>query len=157
MTRLYDDYEYHAWASMRVLEHLETLPAGTLTQEVQLGFASLAEVLGHLAAAEEIWLARLKGELAPSLTPRPFQTVEQARLAFEGVFKTMRQFLDNNPDSESVITYRNLAGKEFQSKISDIVRQVLYHGAYHRGNISTILRSLGHPGIGTDYILFLRR
>ncbi|PLT44526.1 DinB protein [Paenibacillus pasadenensis] len=157
MNRLHDDYEYHAWASMRVLKHLETLPAGTLTQEVQLGFSSLAEVLGHLAAAEEIWLARLKGEPAPSLTPRPFQTVEQARLAFDGVFMAMRQFLDNNPDSEEVISYRNSAGKEFQSTIAEILQHVLYHGAYHRGNISTILRSLGHPGIGTDYILFLRR
>ncbi|QJC50903.1 damage-inducible protein DinB [Paenibacillus albicereus] len=154
MTRLYDDYAYHVWASMRVLEHLEKLPAGTLTQEVQLGFSSLAEVLGHLAAAEEIWLARLKGEPSPSLTPRPFQTVEQARLTFDGIFMAMRQYLDMNPDSETVLTYRNLAGKEFQCTIADIVQHVLYHGAYHRGNISTILRSLGHRGVGTDYFLF---
>ncbi|MGN7456028.1 DinB family protein [Paenibacillus pasadenensis] len=157
MNRLHDDYEYHAWASMQVLKHLETLPAGTLTQEVQLGFSSLAEVLGHLAAAEEIWLARLKGEPAPSLTSRPFQTVEQARLAFEGLHENTRHFLVGSPNAEEVVSYRNSAGKEFQSTIAEILQHVLYHGAYHRGNITTILRSLGHPGVGTDYILFLRR
>ncbi|MFC0332820.1 DinB family protein [Paenibacillus sepulcri] len=26
------------------------------------------------------------------------------------------------------------------------------HGTYHRGNITAILRQLGHPGTPTDYV-----
>ncbi|MEH7531611.1 DinB family protein, partial [Priestia megaterium] len=29
------------------------------------------------------------------------------------------------------------------------------HGTYHRGNITAMLRQLGHPGVMTDYVLYL--
>jgi uncharacterized damage-inducible protein DinB len=41
-----------------------------------------------------------------------------------------------------------------QTRLSEIVLQVTNHGTYHRGNISTMLRQLGHASAMNDYALF---
>lgn len=55
-------YDYNIWANERVIQHLRTLPEELFLKEVNLGFKSIAEVLGHLASADEVWFARIKEE-----------------------------------------------------------------------------------------------
>jgi uncharacterized damage-inducible protein DinB len=40
-------------------------------------------------------------------------------------------------------------------RYGDIVQNVVNHGTYHRGNITAMLRQLGHTGIQQDYSLYL--
>ena len=54
------------------------------------------------------------------------------------------------------ITYRNSAGKEFRSTLEDILLHVALHGAYHRGQVSLVIRGGGGEPIATDYIGFIR-
>ncbi|VTR60904.1 DinB family [Actinobacillus pleuropneumoniae] len=72
-------YDYHVWANERLWNHLQSLPEGVFLQEVNLGFTSIVEVFGHLAAAEEVWFARIKEESPPSLAARPFADLAAAR------------------------------------------------------------------------------
>ncbi|MEK3724277.1 DinB family protein [Paenibacillus sp. FSL H8-0034] len=37
----------------------------------------------------------------------------------------------------------------------ELVQHVVNHGTYHRGNITAMLRQLGHKGVPTDYIFYL--
>lgn len=149
-------YDYHMWANERVLNHLQSLPEGVFVQEVNLGFKSIVEVLGHLAAAEEVWFARIKEEHPPSLAARSFANLEAARQYFSQLQTGHREYLTSAHDMGKVVTYHNTAGEAFQNSISEILQQVVNHGTYHRGNITTMLRHLGHKGIITDYIAFLR-
>lgn len=149
-------YDYNIWANERVLQHLRTLPEELFLTEVNLGFKSMAEVLGHLASADEVWFARIKEEEPPSLAAKSFSSIEQASNHITGLQSRIRQHLTSISDFEKRVIYRNTMGQEFQNSISEIIQHVVNHGTYHRGNITTILRYLGHSGIMTDYIAFLR-
>lgn len=149
-------YDYHIWANERLWDHLQSLPEGVFLQEVNLGFTSIAEVFGHLAAAEEVWFARIKEERPPSLAARPFANMAAARQYLSRLQTGHHEYLASVGDMGKVVTYHNTAGEAFQNSISEILQQVVNHGTYHRGNITTMLRHLGHKGIITDYIAFLR-
>lgn len=149
-------YDYHIWANERLWNHLQSLPEGVFLQEVNLGFKSIAEVFGHLAAAEEVWFARIKEKSPPSLAARPFANLEAARQYLSKLQTKHHEYLASVADMGKVVTYHNTAGEGFQNSISEILQQVVNHGTYHRGNITTMLRHLGHKGLITDYIAFLR-
>ena len=55
------------------------------------------------------------------------------------------------------VAYRNSAGRDFRSRVSDIVTHVAMHGSYHRGQIARRLRSAGLEPPYTDFIQYTRR
>ncbi|WP_276355349.1 DinB family protein [Cohnella caldifontis] len=150
-------YDYNIWANGRILGHLKTLPEDVFHREVNLGFKSVADVIGHIAAADEVWLTRLEGSSPSSLASKPFANVEEAERSMHRIQSRIRQILSSVDDMEQPVIYRNTKGDEFRNSISEIARHVVNHGTYHRGNVSTILRALGHTGVQTDYIAYLRK
>lgn len=150
-------YEYNVWANERIMNHLKSLPDGIFAKEVDLGFKSIAEVITHLIAADEVWFARIKGESPPPLTRTPFTNIEEASSYQNKLQTQILEFLLSTDDIEKIVNYSNTRGEKFQNTILEIIQHVVNHGTYHRGNISTILNSLGYKGILTDYIVYLRR
>jgi len=150
-------YDYHIWANERVIRHLQTLPEEVFTKEVKLGFQSIAHVLGHLVSADAIWFARIKEESGAPQPAKPFENIEEAIRCMNELQSNNREYLLSISDFERNVTYRNAMGHEFRNTVSEILQQVVNHGTYHRGNITTILRSLGFAGIQTDYIAYLRK
>jgi uncharacterized damage-inducible protein DinB len=148
-------YDYHVWANEKLLRHLEELPEDVFLKPTDLGFSSISEVFGHLVSAEEVWLARLNGETPPPLSPKPFQTSEEARLYMREQQERFREYIRNIKDWETKVDYSNTKGQARSNTIIEIVLQVVNHGTYHRGNVTTILRSYGYPGTVTDYIAFV--
>lgn len=149
-------YDYHIWASGKLLAFIASLPEDVFSKKVNLGFASIAEVAGHLASAEEVWFARLRGETPPPLTAKLFRTIEEARDYMNRMHEKNREYVRNVQDWEAIVNYRNTLNQSFQNTIGDIVEQVINHGTYHRGNMTTMLRFLGHSGTLTDYVVFIR-
>jgi len=150
-------YEYNIWANERVMNHLKSLPDGTFTKEVDLGFKSIAEVISHMISADEVWFARIKGESPPSLARTPFTNIEEASSYQNKLQTQIHEYLMSTNDIEKIVSYSNTKGEKFQNSILEIMQHVVNHGTYHRGNISTILNSLGIKGILTDYIAYLRK
>ncbi len=146
---LHDLFEYNDWASRRILALLQALPDPA---EKPLS------LLAHLLTAEEIWLLRLHGQdtvgvdKSPKLTLAQCETlVNEHRLAFAEIIK---QF--ESQGFASLITYRNLSGKEFTTVARDILTHVALHGTYHRGQIALALRTADIAPIDTDFITFVR-
>lgn len=149
-------FDYHVWANEMVLRHIETLPEEVFLKATDLGFSSIAEVFGHLAAAEDVWLARLKGETPPPLTPKPFRSVEEAIRYMNEQQERSREYIHGVKDWETVIDYSNSKGQPFSNTIIEILQHMVNHGTYHRGNVTTMLRYHGYAGTLTDYIVFAR-
>ncbi|WP_068783320.1 DinB family protein [Paenibacillus phocaensis] len=148
-------YGYNVWANERVLHHLQSLPVEIFHKEVNLGFKSLAEVIGHIASADEVWFSRMKEEKPSRFVTKPFVNIEEASNYFNKLQTQIHQYLLSMNDVEKRVTYRNAAGQEFQYSISEIIQHIVNHGTYHRGNISTMLRYLGYKGIKIDYFVYL--
>jgi uncharacterized damage-inducible protein DinB len=69
-----------------------------------------------------------------------------------------RAFLERQDAAslERTVHYRNSAGAEFESKMSDILLHVALHGSYHRGKIAAALRAGHAEPAPSDYIAFVR-
>ncbi|MGG4033201.1 DinB family protein [Paenibacillus cisolokensis] len=155
--RIFQLYDYHIWANERMMNHLKSLPGEILLKEVDLGFKSIAEVIGHIVSVDEVWFSRIKEEPSASLANKQFSNIEEAGNYMNNLQSQIREYLLSVHDMEKSVTYTNTAGQEFRNSIAEIVQHVVNHGTYHRGNISTILRHLGYSGIQTDYIAYLRK
>lgn len=149
-------YDYNIWANERVINHLNSLPSEIFIKQVDLGFKSIAEVIGHLVSVDEVWFARIREESPSIAVTRQFTTIEEASNYLNRLQSQIREYLLATKDIEKRVIYKNSTGQEFENRISEIIQHVVNHGTYHRGNITTILRHLGFPGVQTDYIAFLR-
>jgi uncharacterized damage-inducible protein DinB len=137
-----------AWADRLVLESLERSsepPADSL------------ELLAHVLGTEHVWLARLERRPAEFAVWPTLSKAECTQLA-ERNRRELAAYVagrtEQNLDEE--VTYVNSAGKQFTSRVEDILLQVFLHGAYHRGQIARSLRAAGQEPNPTDYIAFIR-
>ena len=73
-------------------------------------------------------------------------------------YDAWNNFISNHSDStfESIISYTNTQGLSFETPLHEIIRHVLHHGTYHRGQLALLIRDLGFTPPYTDYIAFVR-
>ncbi|MBD2871145.1 DinB family protein [Paenibacillus arenilitoris] len=115
-------------------------------------------LLGHIAAAEKVWLGRINGsEGAPYPVWPEIGLAECERLLAEnkqGYDDLLGRLTDER--LTETIEYRTSMGTEFRTSVIDILTHVFLHGSYHRGQIAMLLRNEGADPLITDYILFVR-
>ncbi|HEV8447663.1 MAG TPA: DinB family protein [Gemmatimonadaceae bacterium] len=118
-----------------------------------------ARLFAHIASAEHLWYARIEGRPAEhAVWPTAMTPSEAAALAAEHA--DLYQRLVEGASAEQLarrIPYRNSAGRDFLSRVSDVVTHVAMHGSYHRGQIARQLRSGGLEPPYTDFIQYTRR
>ena len=145
LTRL---FEHMAWADARALAALRESAGAS-----ELAHSELAHVFG----AEHVWLARLEGRVA-TVAVWPTLSVDECETLARETQAGFRAFVErqNAVTLEGIVHYRNSAGAEFDSKVSDILLHVALHGTYHRGKVAAALSAAGAEAAPTDYIAFVR-
>lgn len=141
-------WAHASWADQALLTELERLPG--VPPVVLREYA-------HVLGAEEVWLARL--ETRPSSVPvwpdlSLAAVAELARATRVGY----ERYLSARTESEleQGVAYRNSAGQEFTTRITDILFQVVLHGQYHRGKVNVLLRQAELSPVPVDYISYVR-
>ena len=144
-----DKFEYDDWANRRVLESLRSV-----SPEPERG----RELLAHIIGAQYVWLSRIEGG-QPLTDAWPDLSLTEIDARLEWLRGTWGMLLDQSAAGgvDRKIEYLNLAGKPFDSVFSQILDHVLFHGAYHRGQIASVVRAEGGTPVNTDYIQFTRR
>ncbi len=152
-------FGYGSWANARMFGAAEALPEARLDAVAASSFPSLQATLAHIVGAEWIWLRRWLGE-SPGSAPTwaggaPLAELESRRAAVE---TERAAFLDRlaDGDLDAPVTYRGLDGQGFSLPLGKLMRHVVNHSTYHRGQIATQLRQLGRTPPNTDYTRFLR-
>jgi uncharacterized damage-inducible protein DinB len=127
---------------------------------VASSFASVCGTLAHLVGAEWIWLRRWQGE-SPTTFPDWVATAALAdlRSRLSAVEQEREALLAGMADADldRPVSYRQLSGKAFSEPLGDLMRHVVNHSTYHRGQVATQFRQLGVKPPSTDLIVFLRR
>jgi uncharacterized damage-inducible protein DinB len=152
--------DYHYWARDRAMDAVEQLSAEQFTRAMGSSFASVRDTVVHVYSAECIWYSRWRGESpAAVLAPEMFPDAASIRTAWVDHEAKVRRFFDSldRDGVERVIEYRTIAGKPMASALWQMVRHVVNHASYHRGQVTTMLRQLGAaPPKSTDLIAFYR-
>ncbi|KSU60585.1 hypothetical protein AS034_17300 [[Bacillus] enclensis] len=149
------EFSYHVWATRKLLGHLKTLPRDVFREEIQSVFPSVERTFFHLYEVDALWFSRLKGEPSP-VDKKMFETLEECEMDFSDLHSEILDWLDDMGDGTVSISYQTSKGETFQNTREEILKHLINHGTYHRGNISAMLRQLGEKGVSTDYIYYLR-
>lgn len=153
--------DYHYWARDRLLEAVAALTPGQLVRDLRSSFPSVRDTLVHLCMVEWIWLARWHGRspTAPPRSPEEFTSLEEIRVYWQEQESRIRAFVGGLSDEDLglEIDYRNMRGDANRSSFAEMIRHLVNHGSYHRGQVTTMLRQLGSgPAKTMDLIAFYR-
>jgi uncharacterized damage-inducible protein DinB len=151
-------YAYNAWAHARTFAAVRALPAGAADAPAPSSFPTIRATLAHLAGAEWIWLQRWLGTSPGGPPPWHGGTLAELEAAVGEIATVRDAFFATLTDADLArpCTYRTLAGAEFTTVLGGLLQHVVNHGTYHRGQIATQMRHLGHAPPAIDLVLYLR-
>lgn len=152
--------DYHYWARDRLLDALDPLSADQLTGSINSSFKSVRNTAAHMFAAEMVWYSRWRGDSPKELVSADqFPDVASLRSAWNNLERNVRALL-GQLGSEGIsgrVDYAMLNGQPTSSILSHTVQQIVNHGSYHRGQVTTMLRQIGvPPPKSMDLITFYR-
>jgi uncharacterized damage-inducible protein DinB len=152
--------EYHYWARDRLLTAVEALTPEQYMRALGSSFPSVRDTLVHIYSAEWIWLSRWHGE-SPTmlLQPAAYPDLATLRTAWDEHRAKLTAFVARLDDRtlHEVIAYRTTDGQPWRQPLWHMLQHVVNHAAYHRGQVTTMLRQLGAtPPKSQDLIAFYR-
>lgn len=157
------EYNYHKWANDKIFNHLKKLPSEAYSNEVKSVFSSIKEVLIHMYQVDGMWLSVMSGKpfsetmsVIKELKQKSADpSLDELINLYEEVNKQYQSFFADRNDLDEPIEIEHPTFGKLNTRVSDLIKHVVNHGTYHRGNITAMLRQQGHAGAPTDYIFYL--
>lgn len=140
-------YRYNAWSNKRVL--------GTL-QRQNVRDEKILTIMGHIVAAQFLWLHRIKGLPAPDVKLWGEYSLEQLVELAEKAGKEWLEFVESTDNFNRELTYKNYVNEPYTNNVENIMIHLVNHSSYHRAQIAMLLRQKGLEPINTDFITYDR-
>jgi len=155
-------YNYHAWANGVIIDRLNELPEHIYHKEIQSGFSSVSKVLSHIYLTDYTWFVIISGKSMDEAMASSSElkkevekkSIEEMKKIFIDLYERNKALLSTE-DMEKVMVVDNPYAGSLETTISESVLHVVTHGSYHRGNIATMLRQMGHTSVMQDFGLYL--
>jgi uncharacterized damage-inducible protein DinB len=146
---------YTIWADRQLLEALRGLPSVDLERDTGTSFGSVLGTMAHILGAEQLWLSRLLGvplRRLPAL--EDFPSVALLAASFEDFWPQLEFYLASLADDQmgSAFSWTNSRGETHSAPLRQVLLHVVNHATYHRGQVVSQLRQLGHPAPSTDLV-----
>jgi len=140
-------FGYGSWATARMFSAAEALTQEQLEAPAASSFPSIRATLGHIVGAEWLWLRRWLGDSPTSMPAWADEpTLTELKVQLAAIEAERASFLAQltDADVEGMVSYRAPDGKAFAHPLGQLMRHVVNHSTYHRGQLATLLRQLGH-------------
>jgi uncharacterized damage-inducible protein DinB len=158
-------FAYNSWANRRLLTTARLLAAEDYARDLRSSHDSVRGTLVHILGSHWVWLRRWLGEPSEQIVarcdavwdPTNFPDVAALEAAHDTLERDQNAFMANLADDQITIrrTFKNFQGKEWHLSLAEQMQHVINHSTYHRGQVVTLLRQLGHVPPGTDYTTYL--
>lgn len=140
-------YRYNDWASKKVLACLKK-------QVVR--DEKILSIIGHVLAAQFIWLNRIKG-----LPKSPYKlwhnySLEEVLAMGEEAGRNWLEFIEATENFNRELTYTNYVGDPYVNNVEHIMIHLVNHSTYHRAQVALLLRQQGLEPVNTDFITYDR-
>jgi uncharacterized damage-inducible protein DinB len=145
-------FAYERWANRKVLEACRKLTADQFVAEPIPGWSSVRSTVYHIALAAELNLRSLTGEARDHVPAEAdIATVEDMARLLEGVERRFEGLLPQlKPEWLNVVLTLHAIGRTFTLPRWAILRHIVNHSTYHRGQIASKLKRLGVEPPNTD-------
>ena len=158
LSTLRNFFAFGRWANRMTLESVAALTTEEYARPIGGSFGSVQGTIVHLYGADWTWLERFHGR-----SPRALPEGEDLA-ALETVARKWREVEAGQDAYIAALTqerlaeplsYVSFAGDPFTRRLGDALLHLANHGTYHRGQVATLLRQLGHKAVSTDYLRFI--
>jgi uncharacterized damage-inducible protein DinB len=160
------EVDYSAWASRQLLRACNSLTAEELERDLGASHRSIGGTLRHIYYSERVWWKRLHANALPPMVeigdeslfydPPPGPGFDTLTRNWPSIWNGLHSWLANLPELElqCELGSRMPNGKEFRVSRWKIVLHTVNHSTLHRGQIMSMLRTLGHRPPNTDIFSF---
>ena len=147
---------YNAWANRRLLRATAALSRELLRRDLGTSHGSAWTTLLHIAWGEWLWLGRCQGAAPRGLDPRDCGDLPDLEARWAEIGRDQVAFVArlSAPDLARRISYENPPGTPWTYPLEEMLRHVVNHSTYHRGQVASQLRQLGITPLPTDYLVF---
>jgi uncharacterized damage-inducible protein DinB len=144
---------YNRWANTRLLEAASALSADELERDLGASFGSLKGTLIHILWGERGWLRFWKsGSFLPLSHPGEYPDFASLRCAWIRHEEAYAAYLQELTQAE-LDAPRTVDAHIYT--LGQLIQHTLNHSTHHRGQVTLLLRQLGHLPPSTDYRDFL--
>jgi len=153
-------FQYNAWANRLLFDGVSGLSDTEYVRDLKSSHGGIHGTLAHLVWAEALWLARWLGRPNPAVPQgKDLHTLHDVRSRWEAIEAERSAWFAGFPDSQldDTIRVKPSSGGEFLHTYRQMFGHLVNHSSYHRGQVVTMLRQLGHTPPSTDLILFYRQ
>lgn len=152
-------YDYHVWANKEMFNRLVELGDEVYHQEMQSVFPSFSKVVSHMYIVDQLWFHIVSGTsmteaLEIEKVESDTKSIEEIITMFNELTKQYRNFLNRHDDLDKMLMLDIPWAGRRETSISEMVMHITTHGAYHRGNITAMLRQNGYSSVTTDLTSF---
>src|SRR6185312_4659474 len=149
--------DYNRWANALTLDAAASLSQEKFVTGLVSSYRSIRDTLTHILSAEWVYLMRCLGESPKQmLDPAIFPDWKSMRMKWAEVDHQWQKFISQLSEEslQNVIAYANFRGELWKYPLNQILQHVVNHSTYHRGQITTQLRTLGAKTVMTDYLYY---
>ena len=140
-------YHYNAWANERVMKCLK---------DQAVSHEKIVSLMGHIAAAEQLWLHRVSSLPKPDVKLWSTYTLIEVSEMLDKADKNWLAFVQATEDFDRELSYTNYTGASFTNNVESIMIHTVNHASYHRAQVAMLLRQNGWEPINTDFITYDR-
>jgi uncharacterized damage-inducible protein DinB len=150
-------FAFNRWASHRVLDACRKLTAEQYGAEPFPGWSSVRSTVFHLAIVTEGWLRGLRGDVDDSVpTEAEVATVDDAERVLERAYRIFDELLPTfTPERLATLQTLRRRGRTATLPAWTVLRHIVNHSTYHRGQIASKLKRFGVEQPATDFIFWV--
>jgi uncharacterized damage-inducible protein DinB len=149
-------FDFNRWANDRMFGACRQLSAEQYAAEPVPGWTPVRLTVVHMAVVTEAWLRSLAGDPDDKyLTEAEMPTLSDAERLIERAYRHF-DTIRPNLTPEWLTTTRRIRGRTRMATLPPwvVLRQVINHTTYHRGQVASKLKRFGVVQPETDLVLW---
>ena len=146
-------FAYDRWANAKVLDACRKLTAEQYVAEPVPGWSSVRSTIYHIAMATEINLRSLAGNTDdPIPSEADLATVDDVAGFLERAYRRFEELRPTlTPERLNTVLTLRAIGRTFTLPRWAILRHIVNHSSYHRGQVASKLKRFGIEQQITDF------
>lgn len=158
MNEFLELFDYNAWAMRTLFAAVGALPEDQYFRDLKSSFGGIHGTLAHIVWSEQLWLHRWVGKPNPAVVQgTDLHSLAEVRERWEAVEAERGAFLAALTNLDETRIVKPSSGGEYVHSFRQMLRHVINHSSYHRGQVVSFLRQLGSKPPDTDLIIYYRR
>jgi uncharacterized damage-inducible protein DinB len=138
-------YAFNRWADRRVLDACRKLTPEQYVAEPVPGWSSVRSSIYHIAVVTDVWLRMVAGEIVENIAAEDdVPTVDDLERLLDRAYENINNTLPTLTP-EQLATPRTFRGRGRVAVLPPwvVLRHVVNHSSYHRGQVASKLKRLG--------------